>query len=329
MSIKDEAQERQPTGLSYAPNQNDIEAAHERIKPHIHNTPVMTCQFIDDLVGATIFFKCENFQKVGAFKARGAMNAALSLSKEQIKKGLATHSSGNHAQAVALAARNCGVKAHIVMPTSAPKVKKDAVLGYGARVIDCEPIILARESTLKQVVESTGAIPIHPFDDFKVIAGQATAAKELLAGQPELDCLIVPVGGGGLISGTALAAKYFSQNTQVFGAEPDGADDAYRSFRAGKRLLNDAPQTIADGLLTNLGVRNFNIVRAYVKDILPVSDHEISQAMRMIWERMKIIIEPSCAVPVASLIKNKPLFAGKNIGVILTGGNVDIDKLPM
>lgn len=303
-----------------------IEQAHERIKSYIHQTPVLTSQSIDDEAGCHVFFKCENFQKVGAFKARGAMNAALSLSPEQLNKGLATHSSGNHAQALARAAKILGVKSYIVMPRTAPDIKKCGVKGYGGEIFECEPTLQAREATLAEVIKKTGATEIHPFNNYEVIAGQATAAKELFEKVKDLDVIMAPVGGGGLLSGTALAAKYFSPKTKVIAGEPAGSDDAYRSMQSGK-IEQAQSQTIADGLLTTLGDKTFPIIRELVSEVVTVSDEQIIAAMRMVWERMKIIIEPSCTVPLAALLKEKKRFKGKRVGIILSGGNVDLDKV--
>lgn len=304
----------------------DIIAAHDRIRSHIHRTPVMTSAGIDEMAGAKIFFKCENFQKVGAFKARGAMNAVLSLSPEERAKGIATHSSGNHAQAIARAARVVNVPALIVMPSTAPKIKKNGVLGYGGKIFECEPTLQARETTLAEVIKRTGAAEVHPFNNEAVITGQATAAKELIEETPRLDYLLAPVGGGGLLSGTLLSAKYFSPETKVIAGEPEGADDAYRSMQSGKIEVSQA-NSIADGLLTSLGDKTFPIIRDHIDEVITVSDEEIIKAMRIIWERMKIIIEPSCAVPFAAVLKKKEKFAGKNVGIILTGGNVDLEKV--
>lgn len=303
-----------------------IEQAHERIKSYVHQTPVLTSQSIDDEAGCQVFFKCENFQKVGAFKARGAMNAALSLSQEQLSKGLATHSSGNHAQALARAAKILGVKSYIVMPRTAPDIKKRGVKGYGGEIFECEPTLQAREATLAEVIKKTGATEIHPFNNYEVIAGQATAAKELFEKVKDLDVIMAPVGGGGLLSGTALAAKYFSPKTKVIAGEPAGSDDAYRSMQSGK-IEQAQSQTVADGLLTTLGDKTFPIIRELVSEVITVSDEQIIAAMRMVWERMKIIIEPSCAVPLAALLKEKKRFKGKRVGIILSGGNVDLDKV--
>lgn len=308
---------------------NDIRDAHERIQNYIHRTPVMTNQTINDLAGAHIYFKCENFQKIGAFKARGGLNAVLQLTEEQLAKGVTTHSSGNHAQAIAYAARQVGTKAYIVMPRTAPQVKKDAVRGYGAEVIECEPTLEAREEGVREIMERIGAELVHPFDDNRVIAGQATAAKELMEemSQP-LQTIMAPVGGGGLLSGTALSTHFLSPETEVIAGEPEGAADAILSFQSGQ--IEKAPyiNTIADGLLTNLSERTLSIIQRHVTAILTVSDPEIIAAMRLVWERMKIVIEPSAAVPLAALLKNKEQFAGQRVGIILTGGNVDLGKLP-
>lgn len=313
-----------------------IREAHDRIRPYIHRTAVLTNQTINDRAGAEVFFKCENFQKIGAFKARGGLNAVLQVAQHKEGSAITTHSSGNHAQAVAFAARQVGLPAYIVMPRTAPQVKKEAVLGYGAEVIECEPTLEAREAGVREVMERTGAVLVHPFDDDRVIAGQATAAKELIedAGLDGLgqdrpfDTILAPVGGGGLLSGTALATHYLSPGTRVIAGEPEGAADAILSFRTGQ--VEKAPyiKTIADGLMTTLSERTLGIIREHVTDILTVTDPEIIAAMRLIWERMKIVIEPSCAVPLAAVLKHKDQFAGQKIGIILTGGNVDLGKLP-
>lgn len=314
--------------LTSIPTQADIEAAHEAIRPMIHRTPVLTCTAINERAGAELFFKCENFQKVGAFKMRGASSAALRLSKADRQKGLATHSSGNHAQAVALSAKLLGVPAYIVMPENAPSIKRAATEGYGARLYPCENTLAARESTLQQVVAETGATFIHPYNDYNVIAGQATCAKELLEDTEGLDILIAPVGGGGLMSGTALSARYFAPGVKALGAEPRAVDDAFRSLKSGQLQSNNTIDTIADGLRTNLGEKTFDILQRELDDIFLVSETEILQAMQLIWERMKIIIEPSCAVPLAGVLKHPDVFRGKRVGVILTGGNVDLARLP-
>ncbi|WP_020526762.1 pyridoxal-phosphate dependent enzyme [Flexithrix dorotheae] len=310
------------------PSREDINNAHQQISPFIHCTPVLKSSAINEMLGLEVFFKCENFQKIGAFKIRGATNAVLKLSEEEKKYGIATHSSGNHAQAIAYSAKVNHIPAYIVMPKTAPKVKVNAVKGYGAKVVMCEPNLQAREEGLKKVVEDTGARFIHPYNDYEIISGQATAAKELIEQTDVLHIIMAPVGGGGLLAGTALSAHYFSPQTKVIAGEPKGADDAYQSFKAGSLIPSDKPNTIADGLLTSVGEKNFPIIQKFVEDIITVSDEEIVAAMRIIWERMKIIIEPSSAVPFASLIKIKENFQGQKAGIILSGGNVDLGKLP-
>ena len=307
------------------PDKESIAEAHVRIAPYIHRTPVMTSESIDGMAGCSLFFKCENFQKVGAFKARGAMNAILKLTAEQRIKGVSTHSSGNHAQALARAAKILGIASYIVMPRTAPEIKKRGVRAYGGQIFECEPTLAARESTLAEVIRKTGAVEIHPFNNYDVMEGQATCAKELMEEIPKLDFLLAPVGGGGLLSGTALAVKYFSPATAVIGGEPAGSDDAYRSMKSGK-IEEAQSNTIADGLLTTLGTKTFPIIRDNVKEIITVTDEEIVAAMRIIWERLKIIIEPSCAVPFAAVLKEKSRFAGKRVGIILSGGNVDLER---
>lgn len=301
-----------------------INQAHDRIKPFIHRTPVMTSSGLDEQAGCSLYFKCENFQKIGAFKARGAMNAVICLTPEQRAKGIATHSSGNHAQAVARAARIVGIPAFIVMPKNAPEIKKRGVLAYGGQIFECEPTVESRETLLAEVIRKTGATEVHPFNNYDVIAGQATAAKELIEDtQDALDVILTPVGGGGLLSGTLLAVQYFSPGTEVIAGEPEGSDDAYRSLQSGKIETAQA-NTIADGLLTSLGDKTFPIIRDHVKEIITVTDAEIVMAMKLIWERMKIIVEPSCAVPFAAVLKAKEKFSGKRVGIILSGGNVDL-----
>jgi threonine dehydratase/very-short-patch-repair endonuclease len=301
---------------------------HNRIKPFIHRTPVLTSQLLDEKAGCHLFFKCENFQKMGAFKMRGAANAILSLSEEERKRGVVTHSSGNFAQAVSLAAQKLGVKAYIVMPENAPQVKKDGVKTYEGEIIECESTPQAREATANKIREEKGASFLHPSNQDEVIFGNSTAAMELLEEYSELDVILTPVGGGGLIAGTALAAYYFSNNCKVIGGEPMEADDAYRSLISGKIETNDSFHTIADGLRTHLGDRNFPIIQEHVEKIIRVEEHEIVNAMQLIWERMKIIIEPSCAVPFAAVLKNREEFQNKNVGIILSGGNVDVRNLP-
>lgn len=307
---------------------SDVEKAHELIKKYAHRTPVLTSAGINAIVGSELYFKCENLQKVGAFKFRGACNAVFSLGDEEAAKGVATHSSGNHAAALALAAKIRGVAAHIVMPSNSPEIKKKAVAGYGAQITFCEPTLLARESTLAEVIRETGATEIHPYNNFHVIAGQGTAAKELIEDKGEFDVILAPVGGGGLLSGTAIATKYLSPACKVIAAEPAGADDAFRSFHSKTLVPSVQPKTIADGLLTSLGERNFAIIMDKVDDIVTVSEESIIAAMRMIWERMKIIIEPSSAVPVAAILERKVDIQNEKVGVILSGGNLDLGKLP-
>jgi threonine dehydratase len=308
-------------------SKNHISEAHQRIAPYIHRTPILKNTYLNDLSGADLYFKCENFQKIGAFKARGGMNAALNLSKEYLNKGLCTHSSGNHAQAIAYAANILGVKAYIVMPNNAPLVKINAVKDYGAEVIFCEPTLAAREAGTQLIIEKTGATFVHPFNDEQVIAGQATCAKELIEDTSELDIIIAPIGGGGLFSGTCLSTHYFGSNIVVYGAEPEGAADAILSIKTGK--IEQAPyiNTIADGLLTTLGDITFPIIKEHVKEIFTVSEDEIKQALRLVYERMKIVVEPSCVVPLAAVLKNKEIFKGKKVGIILTGGNIDLMKI--
>jgi len=307
----------------------DIQAAKKRIDPYINETPILTSSLLNEWLGHEIYFKAENFQKIGAFKMRGAASAALRLTEEERARGLATHSSGNHAQAVAMAAKTLNIPAHIVMPHDAPKVKVAAVKGYGATITYCENTPQDRQRTLEGVVAKTGAAFIHPFNDYGVIAGQATAGMELIKQtKVELDLILAPVGGGGLMAGTALAARYFSLQATAWGAEPEAVDDAARALASGQIEINETNQTVADGLRTNLGERTFEVIHKRVPKILLVSELEIVAAMRHIWERMKIIIEPSCAVPFAAVLRYPELFAGKQIGIILTGGNVDVDSLP-
>lgn len=299
-----------------------------RIKPFIHNTPILTSRLLDDMVGGSVFFKCENFQRMGAFKMRGAANAIMQLSEAQKQNGVVTHSSGNFAQALSLSAQSLGVKAYIVMPNSAPQVKKNAVKGYGGEVIECEPTLEARERESKRIVDSYGATFIHPSNDDAVILGQGTACMELLESYPDLDFVVTPVGGGGLIAGTALAAHYFGKSCATIGAEPLEVDDAYRSLLSGKIETNVTTHTIADGLKTQLGDRNFPIIQQHVEEIIRVTEAEIIAAMRLLWERLKIVCEPSSAVAFAAVLKEKNQFVGKKTGIIISGGNVDLDHLP-
>lgn len=301
---------------------------HERIKPFIHNTPVLTSRLIDDVTHAHLFFKCENFQRMGAFKMRGAANAIMQLGDGQKQNGVVTHSSGNFAQALSLAAQSMGVKAYIVMPKNAPQVKKDAVRGYGGIVIECEPTLEAREHESKQIEETYGATFIHPSNDDAVILGQGTACKELLESYPDLDYVVAPVGGGGLIAGTALATSYFGNGCKTIGGEPFEVDDAYRSLLSGHIETNKTANTIADGLKTQLGDRNFPIIQKYVERIIRVTEDDIVSAIRLIWERLKIVCEPSSAVALAAVLREKEALENKKIGVIISGGNVDLAHLP-
>ncbi|GJD53583.1 L-threo-3-hydroxyaspartate ammonia-lyase [Methylobacterium crusticola] len=310
------------------PTLSDVLTAHERIKPYIHRTPVLTSSFIDTLAGAELFFKCENFQKAGAFKARGASNAVFGLDAAQAAKGVATHSSGNHGSCLSYAAGRRGIPCTVVMPRTAPRAKKDAVQGYGARVVECEPSTSSREAVFAEVVAATGAEFVHPYNDPRVIAGQATCSRELIEQVAGLDAVIAPIGGGGMVSGTCLTLSNLASNIRIYGAEPEQADDAYRSFKAGHIIADDAPSTIADGLKVPLKELTWHFVRNHVTDILTASEAEIVEAMELTWKRMKILIEPSCAVPLATILKNRDVFAGKRVGVILTGGNVDLHKLP-
>lgn len=299
----------------------------QRISPFIHNTPVLTSQLLDEMAGAKLFFKCENFQKMGAFKMRGATNAIMNLTKEEQERGVVTHSSGNFAQAISLAARNLDVKAYIVMPNNAPLVKKEAVLNYGGLVTECEPNIKAREQASQDIVDNKGATFIHPSNDLNVILGNATAAMELLQSQPDLNFLLSPVGGGGLLAGTALAAHYFGNHCVVIGGEPKAADDAFRSMKSGHIETNISANTVADGLRTQLGDINFPILQKYVDHIVCVEEHEILKAMKLLWERLKIVVEPSSAVAFAVVLKEKEYFKNKKVGIILSGGNVDLETI--
>lgn len=315
-------------GIPKEPSVEDIRRAHERIRGRIHRTPVLTCRTIDGMAGATIFFKCENLQKAGAFKIRGATNAVFSLTDEEASHGVATHSSGNHAAALTLAAGWRGIPCHVVMPETAPRVKVDAVSGYGARITFCKPTLQAREETLARVIDETGAVYVPPYNDFRVVCGQGTAALELCEEIPGLDCVITPVGGGGLLSGTAVAVTSVSPGSSVCGAEPEQADDAFRSLQAGRIIPVQHPDTIADGLRTSLGELTFAIIRRLVGEIITVSEQGIREAMRLMWERMKIIVEPSSAVPLAAVLKERGRFSSKRVGIVVSGGNVDLDRLP-
>lgn len=304
----------------------EIDLAYGVVKQFCHNTPVLSSLSINIIAGCELFFKCENFQKIGAFKMRGAAYALSKLTANEKQNGVITHSSGNHAQAVALAAKLQGIKAEIVMPRTAPKVKVKGVESYGGKITFCEPTISARQETVDQIKSRTKATFIPPYDHKDIITGQATCAKELLEEKPEIEVLICPVGGGGLLSGTILASDFYGNKTKVYAGEPEEVDDAYRSIKSGKIEKNKTTNTIADGLKTDLGELNFSIIKDGVEKILLVNEAEIKSAMRLIWERMKIIIEPSCAVPLAAILRNKELFKNKKVGVILTGGNVDLDK---
>lgn len=312
----------------YIPTLSDMFEAHRRIKPHIHRTPVLTSTFIDTLVGANLFFKCENLQKAGAFKARGASNAVFGLSEEQAARGVATHSSGNHGTCLSYAAGRRGIPCTVVMPRTAPQAKKDAVRGYGGKVVECEPSTSSREAVFAEVVAETGAEFVHPYNDPRVIAGQATCSKELIEQVDDLDAVIAPIGGGGMVSGTCLTLTNLAPRVKIYAAEPEQADDAYRSFKAGHIIADDAPNTVADGLKVPLKELTWHFVKNNVSDILTASETDIIDAMKLIWKRMKIVMEPSSAVPLATILKNKHLFSGKRIGIIVTGGNVDLDTLP-
>ncbi len=313
--------------LVSVPTKNDINSAYERIKPFIHQTPVLTSKLLNNRFNSELLFKCENFQKAGSFKSRGAVNAISLLPKAILKKGVATHSSGNFAQALARAASILNVPSFIVMPENAPQVKVEAVREYCGNITFCKPTLSAREETLEKVIEKTGASEIHPYDNYDIIAGQGTSTLELCRDYPNIDTILCPVGGGGLISGTALSAAYFGKGIEVIGCEPIGADDAFKSLRAGKIIPSIFPITIADGLLTSLGERNFPIIQKYVSDIVTVSEDSMLEAMQLVYERMKIVIEPSSAVPLAALIENKIDVRNRKVGIILSGGNVELAKI--
>ena len=310
------------------PTFDDVIAAQGRIRPHIHCTPVLTSSYFNGLTGAELFFKCENFQKAGAFKVRGASNAVFGLNEAVAAKGVATHSSGNHALSLSYAAGRRGIPCAVVMPRTAPQAKKDAVRGYGGTITECEPSTTSREEVFARVQAATGADFVHPYNDPRVIAGQATCSRELMEQVAGLDVVIAPIGGGGMISGTCLTLSNIAPKVQIYAAEPEQADDAYRSFKAGHIIADDAPDTVADGLKVPLKDLTWHFVKRHVTDILTASDQEIIDAMRLTWARMKIVIEPSCAVPLATILKNPEVFRGKRVGVIITGGNVDLDKLP-
>lgn len=312
----------------YIPTFDDMLAAHERIRPFIHQTPILTSSYLNDLTGAQLFFKCENFQKAGAFKVRGASNAVFGLSDAEAAKGVCTHSSGNHALSLSYAAGRRGIPCNVVMPRTAPQAKKDAVRGYGGIITECEPSTTSREAVFADVQAATGGDFVHPYNDPRVIAGQGTCSRELMQQTDGLDMVIAPIGGGGMISGTCLTLSHLAPEVQIIAAEPEQADDAYRSFKAGHIIADDAPETIADGLKVPLKDLTWHFVSNHVTDILTASEDEIIDAMKLTWKRMKIIIEASCAVPLATIIKNRDTFAGKRVGVIITGGNVDLDTLP-
>lgn len=310
------------------PTFDDVVAAHDRIRPHIHQTPVLTSRFLNELTGAELFFKCENFQKAGAFKVRGASNAVFGLDDTAAARGVATHSSGNHALSLSYAAGRRGVPVTVVMPRTAPLAKKDAVRGYGGTIVECEPSTSSREATFAKVQAETGANFVHPYNDPRVIAGQATCSRELLEQTNGLDAVIAPIGGGGMVSGTCLTLSAIAPEVEIFAAEPKNADDAARSFKAGHIIADDAPQTIADGLKVPLKELTWHFVSTYVTDILTATEDEIVAAMKLTWQRMKIVMEPSCAPPLATILNNPERFKGKRVGVIITGGNVDLDTLP-
>ena len=312
----------------YIPTYQDMLDAHERIKPHINRTPIRTSAYLNELVGAELFFKCENFQEPGAFKVRGAANAVFGLSDEQAEKGVATHSSGNHASCLSYAAMRRGIPCNVVMPRTAPQAKKDTVRRYGGVITECEPSTTSREETFAKVQAETGGDFVHPYNDPRVIAGQGTCSKEFMEQVDGLDMMVAPIGGGGMISGTCLTLSTLAPEVQIIAAEPEQADDAYRSFKAGHIIADDAPKTIADGLLVPLKERTWHFVSNYVTDIYTASEDEIIEAMKITWKHLRIVMEASCAVPLATILKNKEKFAGKRVGVIITGGNVDLDKLP-
>ncbi|MEJ8562747.1 pyridoxal-phosphate dependent enzyme [Yoonia sp. GPGPB17] len=317
----------------HIPTYQDVLDAHERIKPYIHRTPVLTSEYFNNLTGAELFFKCENFQKAGAFKVRGASNAVFGLSDEAAEKGVCTHSSGNHALSLSYAAGRRGIPCNVVMPRTAPQAKKDAVKGYGGIITECEPSTSSREAVFAGVQAETGGDFVHPYNDPRVVAGQGTCSKELMEQMQEehggaLDMVVAPIGGGGMISGTCLTLSNIAPDVQIIAAEPEQADDAYRSFKAGHIIADDAPVTVADGLKVPLKDLTWHFVSNHVSEIFTASEQEIIDAMKLTWQRMKIVMEPSCAVPLAVIIKNKDFFKGKRVGVVVTGGNVDLDKLP-
>lgn len=310
------------------PTFDDVVGAHQRISPYIHRTPVLTSSYLNGLTGAELFFKCENYQKAGAFKARGASNAVFGLDAAQAEKGVATHSSGNHGLSLSYAAGRRGIPVSVVMPRTAPDAKKAAVRGYGGRIVECEPSTTSREAVFAEVLAETGAEFVHPYNDPRVIAGQGTCSRELHDQVENLDAVMAPIGGGGMISGTCLTLSNIAPDIEIYAAEPEQADDACRSFKAGHIIADDAPQTVADGLKVPLKDLTWHFVHKHVSDILTAGEQDIIDAMKLTWQRMKIVMEPSSAVPLATILKNKETFAGKRVGVIITGGNVDLDKLP-
>ena len=310
------------------PTYDDMLAAHERIRPHIRRTPVRTSDYLNELTGAELYFKCENFQEPGAFKVRGATNAVFGLSEEHARKGVATHSSGNHASCLSYAAMLRGIPCNVVMPRTAPQAKKDTVRRYGGKITECEPSTSSREATFARVQAETGGDFVHPYNDPRVIAGQGTCAREFIEQTDGLDAVIAPIGGGGMISGTCLTLSTLAPETRIYAAEPEQADDAARSFRAGHIIADDAPKTIADGLLVPLKDLTWHFVRTHVTDILTASEQEIVDAMKLTWKHLRVVMEPSSAVPLAIILKNRDVFAGKRVGVVITGGNVDLDRLP-
>lgn len=312
----------------YIPTYEDMLAAHDRIRPHIRQTPVRSSDFLNELTGAQLFFKCENFQEPGAFKVRGAANAVFGLSDEQARRGVATHSSGNHASCLSYAAMLRGIPCNVVMPRTAPQAKKDTVRRYGGVITECEPSTSSREATFAKVQEATGGDFVHPYNDPRVIAGQGTCAREFMEQTGGLDMVVAPIGGGGMISGTCLTLSRLAPETKVIAAEPEQADDAYRSFKAGHIIADDAPKTIADGLLVPLKDLTWHFVKTHVSEIYTASDAEIVTAMKLIWKHLRVVMEPSSAVPLATVLKNPGAFRGKRVGIIITGGNVDLDKLP-
>lgn len=312
----------------YIPTLNDVLTARERIMPYVHRAPVLTSRMLNELTGAELFFKCENLQKAGAFKARGATNAVFGLTEQQAEKGVATHSSGNHGTCLSYAAGRRGIPCTVVMPRTAPQAKKDAVKGYGGCVVECDPSTSSREAVFAEVAAKTGAEFVHPYNDHRVIAGQATCSAELIEQVEDLDAVVAPIGGGGMVSGTCLTLSNLAPRVEIYAAEPEQADDAYRSFKAGYIIADDAPKTIADGLLVPLKELTWHFVSNHVSEIYTASDQEIVDAMKLAWKHLRVVLEPSSAVPLATILKNRDVFAGKRVGVIITGGNVDLDKLP-